>query len=95
MEGISARVRLAGVNQSPNVVVVPFFISDGLHSYEDIPALLGIPRKNLPPNRNVMKFFDEGRTRSTIVRCFYGSSIGTDPQIADIIVELASACDSG
>jgi sirohydrochlorin cobaltochelatase len=26
-----------------NVVVVPFFISDGLHSYEDIPVLLGIP----------------------------------------------------
>jgi len=25
-----------------NVVVVPFFISDGLHSYDDIPALLGI-----------------------------------------------------
>jgi sirohydrochlorin cobaltochelatase len=27
---------------APNVVVVPFFISDGLHSYEDIPVLLGI-----------------------------------------------------
>ena len=27
---------------TPNVVVVPFFISDGLHSYEDIPRLLGI-----------------------------------------------------
>src|SRR5213596_2448963 len=25
-----------------NVVVVPFFISDGLHSYEDIPVMLGI-----------------------------------------------------
>jgi sirohydrochlorin cobaltochelatase len=25
-----------------NVIVVPFFISDGLHSYEDIPVLLGI-----------------------------------------------------
>ena len=25
-----------------NVLVVPFFISDGLHSYEDIPVLLGI-----------------------------------------------------
>src|SRR5438034_10324706 len=25
-----------------NVVVVPFFISDGLHSYEDIPRLLGM-----------------------------------------------------
>jgi len=28
--------------KTPNVVVVPFFISDGLHSYEDIPRLLGI-----------------------------------------------------
>ena len=28
---------------TPNVVVVPFFISDGLHSFEDIPRLLGIP----------------------------------------------------
>ena len=27
-----------------NVVVVPFFISDGLHSYEDIPVLLGITK---------------------------------------------------
>src|SRR4029453_8413770 len=28
--------------KGPNVVVVPFFISDGLHSYEDIPVFLGI-----------------------------------------------------
>ena len=27
---------------TPHVVVVPFFISDGLHSYQDIPVLLGI-----------------------------------------------------
>jgi sirohydrochlorin cobaltochelatase len=31
------------LTRTPNVVVVPFFISDGLHSYEDIPRLLGIP----------------------------------------------------
>src|SRR6266511_4280454 len=31
------------LTETPNVVVVPFFISDGLHSYEDIPVLLGIP----------------------------------------------------
>ena len=30
------------LTKTPNVVVVPFFISDGLHSYEDIPKLLGI-----------------------------------------------------
>ena len=27
---------------TPQVIVVPFFISDGLHSYQDIPVLLGI-----------------------------------------------------
>ena len=30
------------LTKSQNVVVVPFFISDGLHSYEDIPRLLGM-----------------------------------------------------
>jgi sirohydrochlorin cobaltochelatase len=33
------------LTSTPNVVVVPFFISDGLHSYEDIPVLLGIENK--------------------------------------------------
>jgi len=28
------------LTSTPNVVVVPFFISDGLHSYEDIPVML-------------------------------------------------------
>src|SRR5438067_1652631 len=35
----------AKLTETPNVVVVPFFISDGLHSYDDIPALLGIAAK--------------------------------------------------
>jgi sirohydrochlorin cobaltochelatase len=30
------------LTNTKNVVVVPFFISDGLHSYEDIPVLLGL-----------------------------------------------------
>src|SRR5437016_9657530 len=32
------------LTKTSNVVVVPFFISDGLHSYEDIPVLLGITK---------------------------------------------------
>jgi sirohydrochlorin cobaltochelatase len=32
------------LTKTRNLVVVPFFISDGLHSYEDIPRLIGIPR---------------------------------------------------
>jgi sirohydrochlorin cobaltochelatase len=30
------------LTKTENVVVVPFFISDGLHSFEDIPRLLGM-----------------------------------------------------
>jgi sirohydrochlorin cobaltochelatase len=37
-------------------VVVPFFISDGLHSYEDIPVLLGIP--SCHPERSEAKSKD-------------------------------------
>lgn len=63
---------------APNVVVVPFFISDGLHSYEDIPKLLGIDGVDLF-NKNPHQL----RGRSV----YYGKAIGTDPGFADIIVE--------
>src|SRR5437899_4089509 len=39
------------LTNTPKVVVVPFFISDGLHSYEDIPRLLGIKERRLPSRR--------------------------------------------
>src|ERR1051325_7304589 len=31
--------------KTSNIVMVPFFISDGLHSYEDIPMMLGAPER--------------------------------------------------
>jgi len=72
-----------------NVVVVPFFISDGLHSYEDIPVLLGIANRRSTDTshgtpgevfqRNPYKI--DGRS------LFYAPSIGTDPGFADIIIQ--------
>jgi len=44
------------LTKTPNLVVVPFFISDGLHSYEDIPVLLGIP--SCHPERSEAKSKD-------------------------------------
>jgi sirohydrochlorin cobaltochelatase len=44
------------LTKTSNVVVVPFFISDGLHSYEDIPVLLGIP--SCHPERSEAKSKD-------------------------------------
>ena len=69
----------ARLTNTPNVVVVPFFISDGLHSYEDIPVLLGIdPRaKNISDNPHQL----HGRA------LYYAGAIGSDTRLADIILE--------
>ncbi|MFO1512662.1 MAG: CbiX/SirB N-terminal domain-containing protein [Verrucomicrobiota bacterium] len=36
---------LSFLSTTRNAVVVPFFISDGLHTVEDIPVLLGEPER--------------------------------------------------
>ena len=79
----------------PNVVVVPFFISDGLHSYEDIPVLLGIasasPGAASAGGREVFQhnpYHLRGRT------LFYASAIGTEPLFADVILEQVAAFDA-
>jgi sirohydrochlorin cobaltochelatase len=84
------------LTKTPNVVVVPFFISDGLHSYEDIPVLLGIANEKSTTTscaargevfrRNPYKI--DGRA------LFYAPSIGTDGGFADIIIEQATKFDS-
>jgi sirohydrochlorin cobaltochelatase len=86
------------LTKTSNVVVVPFFISDGLHSYVDIPQLIGIV---------VAAGVDRGRPGSApgqIFRhnpycidgrsLFYAPSIGTDPGFADIIIEQAGITKS-
>jgi len=88
------------LTSTPNVVVVPFFISDGLHSYEDIPMLLGIAEERLiAAPSNGEEIFRHGPYNVDDRLVFYGRSIGTDPRVADIIVQQASAAaqayDSG
>jgi sirohydrochlorin cobaltochelatase len=71
------------LTKTHNVVVVPFFISDGLHSYEDIPALLGIDGETRGPQQL------HGRS------LFYSTAIGTDSRFADVIIEQARSFDQG
>jgi sirohydrochlorin cobaltochelatase len=70
------------LTKMPNVVVVPFFISDGLHSYEDIPALLGIDETAFRSETGEAHQL-HGRS------LFYSTAIGTDPKFADVIIEQA------
>jgi sirohydrochlorin cobaltochelatase len=81
------------LTSTPNVVVVPFFISDGLHSYEDIPVLLGIAEEGATssPRRIAGEVFGREPYNVDNRSLFYASSIGTDPRVDDIIVEQATA----
>jgi sirohydrochlorin cobaltochelatase len=80
------------LTSTPNVVVVPFFISDGLHSYQDIPILLGIAEEGSTSTAQNQRaeIFRHGPYQIDNRSLFYASSIGTDPHFADIIVEQAS-----
>jgi sirohydrochlorin cobaltochelatase len=76
----------------PNVVVVPFFISDGLHSYEDIPVLLGIHTESAgaASQQEVFRrnpYLLNGRA------LYYASAIGADPMMAEIILEMVHQFD--
>ena len=95
------------LTSTPNVVVVPFFISDGLHSYQDIPILLGIAEGRASSDKASASASTSSARRNgdEIFRCgaykidnrsvFYAPSIGTDPRVADIIVELATTAAQG
>jgi sirohydrochlorin cobaltochelatase len=85
----------AQLTTTPNVVAVPFFISDGLHSYEDIPLLLGIGsgRSTSISSSTRGEVFRRNPYRLNGRSLFYSSAIGTDARFADIIVEQAGRFD--
>jgi sirohydrochlorin cobaltochelatase len=73
--------------QTKNIVVVPFFIGEGMHVQEDIPILLG------EPERIVKKRLEEGKApwRNPTERkgklVWYAESVGSDPALAEVILE--------
>lgn len=74
------------IASSPNVVVVPFFIADGLHSYQDIPVLLGIesePTAAASQNEVFRRNPYQLRGRNL----YYSSAVGTDAGMADVILD--------
>lgn len=74
------------MSPTPNVVVVPFFISDGLHSYQDIPVLLGI-ETDVGPAASQREVFRHNPHPLRGKQLYYSSSIGTERLIADVILD--------
>jgi sirohydrochlorin cobaltochelatase len=73
--------------QTKNCVVVPFFISDGLHVVEDIPVLLGEPERVVKARRAAGQPAWRNPTEKNGRLFWYSPSVGTEPLLADVILE--------
>ena len=80
----------ASLTTAPHVLVVPFFIADGLHSFQDIPVLLGIEAEPTAAASQMAVFrhnphYLQGRS------LYYSSAIGTEPMLAGVIEDQVEA----
>jgi sirohydrochlorin cobaltochelatase len=78
-----------------NLVVVPFFISDGLHTQEDIPVLLGEAKRAVEQRLAAGQPAWRNPTEKNGKLVWYSPAIGSEPHIADVILErVREACRS-
>lgn len=80
------------LSPTPNVIVVPFFISDGLHSYQDIPVLLGI-EKEVGAAASQREVFRSNPHQLRGKTLYYSSAIGTERLLADVILDQIADFD--
>jgi sirohydrochlorin cobaltochelatase len=76
--------------QTEDVIFIPFFVSDGLHSREEIPVHMGLIRKTQTLSKNPISIQKKDRS----LRAWYTAAIGMDPSISDIIVRRADEAKS-
>ena len=70
-----------------NVIVVPFFMSDGLHSFEDIPVLLGESEATVRKRLRNKQPTWSNPTEKKGKLVWYTPSIGNEPHMVDVILE--------
>ena len=73
--------------KTKNIVVVPFFISDGLHVAEDIPVLLGEPERIVKERLAAGQPAWRNPTERDGKKIWYSPSVGSEPLMADVILE--------
>lgn len=83
----------AKLTTAPNVVIVPFFIADGLHSFQDIPVLLGIHQETGAAWSELGVFHQNPHELQGRL-LYYSGAIGTEPRMADVILDQVSDFDA-
>ncbi len=80
------------LTKTEHAVVVPFFIADGLHSYQDIPVMLGIEKE---PTRAASQrsVFREYPVRLHDRQLYYSAAVGSDPLMPQVILDQVADFD--
>jgi len=81
------------LTSAPNVVIVPFFIADGLHSFQDIPVLLGM-REETGAALSELGVFHQNPHEMQGRLLHYSGAIGTEPRMADVILDQVHDFDA-
>ena len=79
--------------ETPNVIVVPFFIADGLHSYQDIPVMLGFEKEE-GKAASQKEVFRRNPYQLRDKTLYYSAAIGTEPLMADVILDQIATFDA-
>lgn len=70
-----------------NIIIVPFFISNGMHTVEDIPEMLGEPKRIIHERLQEGQPTWRNPTEKNGKLVWYTAAIGTEPHIPDVILE--------
>jgi sirohydrochlorin cobaltochelatase len=73
--------------QTRNIVIIPFFISDGLHTQEDIPVLLGEAKKNVEARLALGQPTWRNPTEKNGKLVWYSPAVGSAPELAEVTLE--------
>jgi sirohydrochlorin cobaltochelatase len=87
---LEEELRIADIpkcTKAPRIVVVPFFMSDGLHVCEDIPVLLGESEEVVQKRLRAGEWPWQNPTERAGKAIFYTRGVGSEPGIADVILE--------
>jgi sirohydrochlorin cobaltochelatase len=84
----------SAIARTKNLVVVPFFISDGLHVTEDIPVLLGEPERLVKERHAASQPTWRNPTEKHGKHVWYSPSVGTEPLLAEVILERVKESSS-
>jgi len=76
------------------LVMVPFFIADGLHTVEDIPVLLGEPAKRVKERLESGQPTWRNPTERQGKLMWYSEAIGSEPHLPDVILERVREVDA-